>query len=197
MGEFRWQQSTNGQEALFETTRRVVGRGEYRGLTFHEVEAKSIINRAPPGTPWFNFTINPYRGCSHGCSYCLAGETPILMADGRTRPISDVKPGDSVYGTRVLGSYRRFVEAEVVDQWRSIKPAYRIRCDDGTILIASGNHRFLTDRGWKHVTGTEHGRERRAHLTTTNRLVGFGQLAHSPKRDNDYKLGYLCGLIRG
>ncbi|MEX0947054.1 MAG: radical SAM protein [Acidimicrobiia bacterium] len=75
MGELRWQQSTNGQEALFETTRRVVGRGEYRGLTFHEVEAKSIINPAPPGTPWFNFTINAYRGCSHGCSYCFARPT--------------------------------------------------------------------------------------------------------------------------
>ena len=197
MGEFRWQQLTNGQEALFETTRRVVGRGEYRGLTFHEVEAKSIINPAPPGTPWFNFTINPYRGCSHACSYCLAGETPILMADGRTRPISDVRPGDRVYGTRAVGSYRRFVEAEVVDQWRSIKPAYRIRCDDGTTLIASGDHRFLTDRGWKHVTGTEQGADRRAHLTTTNRLVGLGHLALSPKKDDDYKLGYLCGLIRG
>jgi DNA repair photolyase len=53
----------------------VVGRGEYRGLTFHEVEAKSIINEAPPGTPWFRFTINPYRGCSHACVYCFARPT--------------------------------------------------------------------------------------------------------------------------
>lgn len=75
VGEFRWSQQSGGQESLFEPARRVVGRGEYRGLTFHEVEAKSIINPAPPGTPWFNFTINAYRGCSHACSYCFARPT--------------------------------------------------------------------------------------------------------------------------
>lgn len=197
MAEFRWEQSTNGQEAFFETTRRVVGRGEYRGLTFHEVEAKSIINSAPPGTPWFNFTINAYRGCSHACSYCLAGDTPILMADGRTMPISEVRAGDRVYGTKVDGMYRRFIDAEVLDHWRSVKPAYRIRCKDGTTLIASGDHRFLTDRGWKHVTGVEQGLDRRPHLTTNNRLVGLGHLATPPKHDDQYKLGYLCGILRG
>ena len=75
MGEFRWSQPATGQEALFEQTRRVAGRGEYRGLTFHEVEARSIINPAPPGTPWFNFTINAYRGCSHACTFCFARPT--------------------------------------------------------------------------------------------------------------------------
>jgi len=75
VGEFRWSQPATGQEALFEQTRRVAGRGEYRGLTFHEVEARSIINPAPPGTPWFNFTINAYRGCSHACTFCFARPT--------------------------------------------------------------------------------------------------------------------------
>ena len=75
MGEFRWSQLSGGRESLFEPARRVVGRGEYRGLTFHEVEAKSIINPAPPGTPWFNFTINAFRGCNHACTYCFARPT--------------------------------------------------------------------------------------------------------------------------
>ena len=185
MGEFRWSQPSGGQASLFEPARRVVGRGEYRGLTFHEVEAKSVINPAPPGTPWFNFTINAYRGCSHACSYCLAGDTPILMANGRTKPISELTPGDRVYGTKADGSYRRFVEAEVLDQWRSVKLAYRIQCADGTTLIASGDHRFLTDRGWKYVTGSEQGSGRRPHLTTNNRFAGPGQFASSPKKDED------------
>jgi DNA repair photolyase len=75
MGEFRWSQLASRQEALFEQPRKVVGRGEYRGLTFHEVEARTIINPAPPGTPWFNYTINAYRGCSHACSFCFARPT--------------------------------------------------------------------------------------------------------------------------
>jgi radical SAM superfamily enzyme YgiQ (UPF0313 family) len=58
---------------------------EFRDITFYEVEAKSILNRVPAARRKpFEWTINVYRGCSHACTYCLGGETPILMADGRT-----------------------------------------------------------------------------------------------------------------
>lgn len=45
----------------------------FNGIEFHEIEAKSIINRAK--TPWFDYTINAYRGCSHACTYCFARPT--------------------------------------------------------------------------------------------------------------------------
>ena len=50
---------------------------EFAGLTFHEVLAKSALNRVPGGggpLP-FGWTINPYRGCSHACVYCFARPT--------------------------------------------------------------------------------------------------------------------------
>jgi DNA repair photolyase len=75
MADFRWSQLAGSQDGLFETSKRVVGRGEYRGLTFHEIEARSIINKSPPGTPWFGYSINAYRGCSHACVYCFARPT--------------------------------------------------------------------------------------------------------------------------
>src|SRR4051794_29814822 len=44
-----------------------------------EVQAKSIINRVPGSSRMaFQWTINPYRGCTHACRYCLWGETPVL-----------------------------------------------------------------------------------------------------------------------
>ena len=55
------------------------------------------------------------------------------------------------------GKYRRLVSTEVTEHWSTVKPAYRVTLADGTELIASGDHRFLTDRGWKHVTGAERG----------------------------------------
>jgi DNA repair photolyase len=45
----------------------------FRGMTFFEVHARSIINRVPESSRVpFRWTINPYRGCSHGCVYCFA-----------------------------------------------------------------------------------------------------------------------------
>lgn len=51
---------------------RSVQTPEFEGMTFHEVLAKSALNRvSSPNLP-FNWTINPYRGCSHACAYCFA-----------------------------------------------------------------------------------------------------------------------------
>ncbi|HKA94655.1 MAG TPA: hypothetical protein VKD66_00180, partial [Streptosporangiaceae bacterium] len=80
----------------------------FAGMTFFEVQARSVINRVPDTVRLpFRWTINPYRGCSHACRYCTWGPTPILMADGRTKPLADLRAGDAIYGTVRRGSYRR------------------------------------------------------------------------------------------
>jgi DNA repair photolyase len=168
---------------------------EFAGMTFLEVEAKTALNRVR-GMP-FPWSLNPYRGCSHACRYCAAGETPILMADGRTKPLADVRAGDAIYGTIVRGDYRRYVVTHVLDHWSTVKPAYRTTLEDGTELITSGDHRFLTNRGWKHVTGTAKGHVDRANLTLNNKLIGTGGFATPPKHTEDYQRGYLRGMIRG
>jgi hypothetical protein len=160
--------------------------------------ARSIItHNDSPDIP-FEQSINPYRGCEHGCSYCVWGNTPILMADGRTRAIADIRVGDAIYGTVRRGRYRRYVRTQVLAHWSVIKPAWRITLEDGTELVASGDHRFLTERGWKFVTDTEdRSAAQRPHLTTNNKLIGTGAFAAAPVHDQDYRTGYLCGLIRG
>jgi DNA repair photolyase len=170
----------------------------FRGMTFHEVHAKTIISRVPEASRVpFRWTINPYRGCSHACRYCVGGDTPVLMADGRHRPIAELEVGDWIYGTVRVGRHRRYVPTVVQNHWRTAKAAYRVTLVDGTTLIASGDHRFLTERGWKHVTGAEQGRDRRPHLTLGNSLIGAGAFAEQPKESADYRRGYLGGMIRG
>jgi DNA repair photolyase len=167
-------------------------------MRFHEIRTKSALNRVPGASRLpFAWTVNPYRGCSHACSYCQAPDTPILLVDGRTRAISDLRVGDQIYGTKRVGRYRRLVVTDVLAQWATLKPAHRVTLADGTELVASGDHRFLSHRGWKHVTGTEQGRDRRPHLTLNDRLVGMGQFAAGPDDDADYRRGYLCGIVRG
>ena len=52
---------------------------EALGTRFHEVRAKSALNRVPEGYYGFNWTVNPYRGCSHACVYCFARPTHTYL----------------------------------------------------------------------------------------------------------------------
>ncbi|UWF77698.1 MULTISPECIES: Rv2578c family radical SAM protein [Microbacterium] len=182
---------------------RSVTTPEFAGVTFHEVLARSALNRVPgPSRMPFNWTINPYRGCSHACVYCLDPATPVLCTDGRQRPIGELEVGMEIIGTEIIGTeiigteiigteiigteiigreilgaerrgaYRRYVRTSVEAKWSTRKAAYRVTLADGTTLIASGDHRFLTERGWKHVADAHEGQ--RPHLTSNDRLMGLG-----------------------
>src|SRR5256886_1513514 len=165
--------------------------------TLEPEHARSVITtNDSPDIP-FEQSINPYRGCSHGCSYCVSGDTLILLADGRTLPISKLPVGEEIYGTRRVGHYRRYVKSRVLARWSTVKPAWRVTLEDGTKLVTSGDHRLLTERGWKFVTGAEWGRARRPHLTTSNKLMGTGAFSEAVRTNDDYRRGYLCGMIRG
>lgn len=96
----RWDALRAGQEpmTLFGedvTTRRFDTPG-FRGITFYEVRARSVVNRVPKSSRVpFRWTINPYRGCSHACVYCFARNTHTYLdldagADFDTRIIVKV-----------------------------------------------------------------------------------------------------------
>ncbi len=171
---------------------------EFPGLTFHEVRSRSALNRVPGDSAMpFPYTINPYRGCSHSCVYCLSGDTLVLLADGRQKPIAELRVGERIVGTERRGTYRHYVTTEVLAHWSTVKPAYRVTLGDGTELVASGDHRFLTGRGWKYVTGAMSGAARRPYLTTNDALLGFGSAAPPTTACGDYRRGYLTGMVRG
>jgi DNA repair photolyase len=150
----------------------------FAAMTFYEIRAKSIISRVPAASRMpFQWTINPYRGCGHACTYCLSGETPILLADGGTKRIAEVREGDALYGTVGEGSHRRYVETTVLAHWSTRRSAYRVSLSDGRQLVASGDHRFLTNRGWRFVAG---GRDHRPYLTIGHQLVSAGRPGRSP-----------------
>jgi DNA repair photolyase len=124
---------------------------EAMGVNFHEVRAKSALNHVPGGRFGFSWTINAFRGCSHACVYCSAGDSEVLRADGRTAPLAQLRPGDALCGTAVSEKGRRLVLTHVHDHWSTTKPAFRVSLEGGAELVTSGDHRFLTDRGWRHV----------------------------------------------
>lgn len=55
---------------------RTVCTPEFAGITFHEVAARSVLNKVPESSAMpFRWTVNPFRGCSHACTYCYARAT--------------------------------------------------------------------------------------------------------------------------
>jgi DNA repair photolyase len=84
----RWQGQTIGAEAdgalpglaSLEGLVRTVRTPEFAGITFHEVLAKSGLNRVPAAAKLpFEWTVNPYRGCTHACVYCFARQTHTYL----------------------------------------------------------------------------------------------------------------------
>jgi DNA repair photolyase len=55
---------------------RSVTTPEFADITFHEVMCKSALNHVPGASAMpFDWTVNPYRGCTHACAYCFARAT--------------------------------------------------------------------------------------------------------------------------
>jgi len=82
--------------------RRTFDTPGFAGMTFYEIRAKSIINRVPARSKVpFEWTINPYRGCSHACTYCFARNTHTYLdldagRDFDTKVIVKVNAGELV-----------------------------------------------------------------------------------------------------
>ncbi len=116
---------------------------EALGINFHEVRAKSALNKVPGSYLPFNYTVNAFRGCSHACTYCAWGETPVLLANGRTKPLADLEVGERIYGTLRGPKYRRYEVTEVLAHWRptrrpSASPSKTARSWSRVAIIASG-----------------------------------------------------------
>src|ERR671934_70616 len=53
---------------------------EAMDIRFYEVRAKSALNRVPKASQMpFRWTVNPYRGCTHACTFCFARPTHTYL----------------------------------------------------------------------------------------------------------------------
>ena len=180
----RWQTVDDaGENALFGIDDLVGperGTGRMSDLEFLHVTAKKILNHVPSMSRLnFAWTINVYRGCSHACTYCLAGDTEVLMADGRATPIADLRRGDRIvapHGREGSISRQNLRETEVLDHWRTRKRAFRVTLADGTALTASAEHRFLSTAGWRQVAALMSSHELVAGDGTTRAVVAIEDL---------------------
>src|SRR5690348_9299942 len=103
-----------GGDALFARPAvvRTFDSPHFAGMTFFEVHAKSVLNRVPAVSRVpFNWTINPYRGCSHACRYCFARNTHTYLdldagLDFDSKVVVKVNAADVLRRELARGSWR-------------------------------------------------------------------------------------------
>jgi len=98
---------------------------------FPEIQVKSVLNRVE-GMP-FRWSINPYRGCSHGCKFCYARRTHwFLDEDGvnewDTKVFVKVNAPDVLRLELSRPSWKREMVAlgTATDPYQAIEGRYRI-----------------------------------------------------------------------
>lgn len=116
---------------------------------YYRDPSRTLIARNESPDVGFDASINPYRGCSHGCVYCLGPETPVLGADLVWRPIGGLQVGDELLGfdefSRPSAHARKLRRARVEAIWWSRKPTLRLITRKADV-VATGMHRWLQHR---------------------------------------------------
>jgi DNA repair photolyase len=152
--------------------------------------SRSILAENSSPDVGFRFSVNPYRGCEHGCVYCLEPGTPVLYADMTWRPIGGVRAGDVLAGfdEHPSAGRQRKMRTSVVEHviW-SRRPTLRLatrQCD----VVTTAEHRWLggSDPRWSRTSELSRGRHLR-HVPVTR----------SEPVDDDYRVGYVAGLTLG
>lgn len=139
---------------------------------------------------WVTHTWNPIRGkCPHDCSYCLDGNTLILMADLSFKKLKDIEIGNIVMGIEKTSRYSKFVPSKVTAKNKKEDYAYKIDTLD-TSVICSLEHKWLINRGrWRSLVNG---------LKTGMNIKQVNKFSYEEtQKDNDYKKGYLRGIIFG
>ena len=145
-----------GQAALFAAGAQVrtFDTPGFRGSTFYEVRAKSVLNRVSAESWFFNWTVNPYRGCGHRCVYCFARKTHTYLdfdagLDFDTRIVVKVNAPEVLRRELARPSWRREMVAmgTNVDCYQRAEGRYRLMPGIITALAESGTPLSILTKG--------------------------------------------------
>jgi DNA repair photolyase len=126
---------------LPDSTVRTFDAPRFRGITCHEVRAKSILTRAPAGM--FEWTMSLYRGCTVGCRYCYARRRhPHLGFDAGldfdTQIVVKVNAAELLRRELTAGRSGRIAVGANADCYQRVEGRYRLMPG---VLAALTEHR--------------------------------------------------------
>ncbi len=134
-------------------------------------------------------TMLTSRGCQMNCLFCLRGESLILTSDLRWIPLYDIEVGDEIVCIKqgVNGKYTKLGITKVKNKFSRTAFVYHILTENGSTW-ATAEHPWLT----------YHMRWRRTEqLTNKSVLRKISDPTAYREDTEDYKKGYLIGVMRG
>lgn len=157
---------------------------------FYRDTSRSVLAENASPDVGFRFSLNPYRGCEHGCTYCLAPDTHVLHADMVWRPIGAITVGDSLVGFdehSTPGVTRKFRKARVEAVWWSRRPTLRMVTDRAEVTTTA-EHRWLPHRDFRWS---------RTDRLSPGRMLRYVPVVADEGIDDDFRIGYFAGLTLG
>lgn len=126
-----------------------VGMGTTRYI---EVACKSAVNRVQ-GMP-FNWSLNPYRGCWHRCSYCYARASHIYLGHDAGRDFDEIIYVKTNVAEVLRTELRKsswpsesIAIGTATDPYQPIEGRYRLTRACLEVLIAARNRCSITTKG--------------------------------------------------
>ena len=107
---------------------------------------KKPVSHYRPGSKIFSIATT-------GCNWlCHPAGTSILLADGSTKPIETIQPGDRLWSYNIGGGYQ-IVPSVVTHTGTREARVYRVRVGSrgASAFEATAEHPVLTQRGWTQV----------------------------------------------
>jgi radical SAM superfamily enzyme YgiQ (UPF0313 family) len=154
-----------------------------RELFDYGKELECLFSNDQPGP---TVTILAGRGCPMLCTYCVDGDTLVMMEDFSHKKIKNVSVGDSIIGLRKKKKGYEVTTTTITNHFNRESETYLIETDRGDIK-ATGEHPFLSNNGrWRLVKNLKIGDSIR-YVCSPNQTA----------KGEDYKKGYVAGVVEG
>ena len=137
---------------------RKVKRIKIRNITIKNEKTK--VYNLQVQKPNENFFANRLlvHNCSLGCMYCVPAKTKILMANGRTKCIEEIREGESVISLNQ--DTQEFEASEVTTTMKRIsKEIITIFAGNKTLSLTPEHPILIKNKGWVEASNIKKGDE--------------------------------------
>jgi MoaA/NifB/PqqE/SkfB family radical SAM enzyme len=136
--------------------------------------------------------------CNHNCSFCIGGDSKVLMDDFTTKLIKNINIDDKVIGfdelTPKSGRYRKIYPVKVLNKFKRKSNTIEIILNDNKELIVTNEHKILSNRG--HLDNSWREAEKFI-INQEIRINPYQEESQPNIYDDEYINGYLTGIILG